>query len=200
MSSLGGKKTLRDFITISYSERAGTACVHCVCVCVCVCLCVRACICEGDRLYLEVVHGGGGALAGAAVVPLAERVARAQQPGRLLLLEVADQGHGSVGAGQVVPAWRESHRAPGLEGAQRARFSERPEPLPCLATRGRLRPRLVGVLGEHRGAGSVLMASFPSLFFIFIIFSQKRLSRQKGLNKIPKVNFLRVYFFNSLMF
>lgn len=30
---------------------------------------------------------------------------RAQHPGGLLLLEVLDEGHGSIGAGQVVATW-----------------------------------------------------------------------------------------------
>lgn len=40
-------------------------------------------------------------------MPLVQRVSGlgAQHPGRLLLLEVLDEGHGSVGAGQVVTAW-----------------------------------------------------------------------------------------------
>lgn len=40
-------------------------------------------------------------------MPLVQRVPGlgAQHPGRLLLLEVLDEGHGSIGAGQVVTAW-----------------------------------------------------------------------------------------------
>lgn len=58
-------------------------------------------------LYLEVLHGGYGALGGASAMPLVQCVLGlgAEGAGCLLLLQVLDEGHGAVGAGQVVPTW-----------------------------------------------------------------------------------------------
>lgn len=60
------------------------------------------------RAHLEVVHGRDGPVGGPPLVPLPECVPglRAEQPRRLLLLEVLDEGQGSIGAGQVVASWR----------------------------------------------------------------------------------------------
>lgn len=59
--------------------------------------------------YLEVVHGRRRARGGPPAVPLVQGVPGlgAQDPGRLLLLEVLDERHGSVGAGQVVATCRD---------------------------------------------------------------------------------------------
>lgn len=64
--------------------------------------------------YLEVINGRGGTQGvGAPAVPLVERVPgfRAQHFSSLVLLEVPDEGHGSVGAGQVVAPWTWTERA-----------------------------------------------------------------------------------------
>ncbi len=62
---------------------------------------------SGQAWYLEVVHRRHWTLGSAPAVPLVQSVPglRAQHPRCLLLLEVLDEGHGSVGAGQVVASW-----------------------------------------------------------------------------------------------
>lgn len=66
--------------------------------------------------HLEVVDGRRGALHGSSAVPLTERVLGlgAQDSSRLFLLEVLYQRHGSVGTGQVIPTWRQTHRLNGV--------------------------------------------------------------------------------------
>lgn len=69
---------------------------------------------SGQAWYLKVVHRWHWTLGGASAVPLVQGVPglRAQHPGCLLLLEVLDEGHGSIGTGQVVASW-------GVEGKER---------------------------------------------------------------------------------
>lgn len=62
---------------------------------------------SGQAWYLKVVHRRHWTLGGAPPVPLVQSVPglRAQNPGCLLLLEVLDESHGSIGAGQIVAPW-----------------------------------------------------------------------------------------------
>lgn len=58
--------------------------------------------------YLKVIHGRRRTLGGATPVPLVQGVPclGAQHPGCLLLLNVLNEGHRSVSAGQIVPTCR----------------------------------------------------------------------------------------------
>lgn len=63
---------------------------------------------SGQVRYLKVIHTGRRTLGGATPVPLVQSVPclGAQYPGCLLLLKVLDEGHSSIGTGQVVPTCR----------------------------------------------------------------------------------------------
>lgn len=58
--------------------------------------------------HLKVVHRGDGPVGGPALVPLPQGVPGlgAEQPRRLLFLEVLYQGEGPVGACQVIASWK----------------------------------------------------------------------------------------------
>ena len=79
---------------------------------------------SGQAWYLEVVHSGRRTLGCAPSVPLVQSVPglRAQHPGRLLLLEVLDESHGSVRTGQVVTPWEVRRR--GRKKHNRASYLE----------------------------------------------------------------------------
>lgn len=63
---------------------------------------------SGQAWYLKVVHRRHWTLGGTPAVPLVESVPGlwAQHPGCLLFLEVLDEGHCSIGTGQVVAPWK----------------------------------------------------------------------------------------------